>query len=86
MSQNIDVIQDTNEQDEPQIFTIGRKGHGITVNRRQFIELAAASAVVATVTGCSSGNEETNTPTQRVPNASATPTRRPSADNTVPPS
>ncbi|MBX3056319.1 MAG: hypothetical protein KF770_07600, partial [Anaerolineae bacterium] len=46
------------ESEEPQVFAVSRAGNGVQFSRRNFIELAAASAAIVTVTGCGSGSAD----------------------------
>ena len=54
-----------NESKEPQIYAVSRDGKEVKFNRRNFLEMATATAVVATVAGC--GPDETPTETAVTP-------------------
>lgn len=75
--------------DEPQVFAVNVQGKNVQFTRRHFIEMAAASAAVATIVGCGSGEStdpivptDTAVPPTNTPTNTPTSTSTPSPTNT----
>lgn len=76
------VPQETNPEEEPQVYAVHKDSNGWQFSRREFLAAAGATAVTVAAAGCTTGEAITPTP---IPTETPMPTDTPEPTNTATP-